>query len=190
MWQSGSWATGTATWPSDDSGEQSRHLRLSSQRGSIFQTTLFVDPRLHWDHGMADLTDLASAAPPVRSRTQARPSRFGWRQITLTLLLLFLAYQVVIPFLMIIWTSLKTARPGEAEFLELTFTLANYIRAFNSPSFWRTTTNTLAFALASTLLAFVMGAFIAWVVERTNTPLARLIGFLLIGRIIIPGILI
>jgi len=86
----------------------------------------------------------------------------------------FLAYQVVVPFLMIVWTSFKTARPGEPEFLEFTFTLANYIRAFDSPSFWRTTTNTLTFALASTLLAFVIGAFIAWVVERTNTPLKPL----------------
>ncbi|MEA2903829.1 MAG: iron(III) transport system permease protein [Alphaproteobacteria bacterium] len=116
--------------------------------------------------------------------------RFGWREVTLALLILFLAYQVVIPFVMIIWTSLKTARPGEAEFLDLTFTLANYARAFGSPSFWRTTGNTLSFALAATLLAFVLGAFIAWVVERTNTPLARIIGFMLVGRIVIPGILI
>jgi iron(III) transport system permease protein len=139
------------------------------------------------DDGVADLTDLASAAP---SQTRARRSTFGWRSVVLALLIVFLAYQVVIPFLMIIWTSLKTARPGESEFLDLTVTLANYVRAFESASFWRTTVNTLSFALASTLLAFVMGAFIAWVVERTNTPLARLIGFMLIGRIIIPGILI
>jgi iron(III) transport system permease protein len=117
-------------------------------------------------------------------------SAFGWRGIVLALLILFLAYQVIVPFLMIIWTSLKTARPGESEFLDLTVTLANYIRAFESASFWRTSVNSLSFALASTLIAFLMGAFIAWVVERTNTPLARLIGFMLIGRIIIPGILI
>jgi len=38
----------------------------------------------------------------------------------------FLAYQVVVPFLMIIWTA---SRPHgrRPEFLELTFTLANYI---------------------------------------------------------------
>jgi iron(III) transport system permease protein len=35
-----------------------------------------------------------------------------------------------------------------------------------------------------------MGAFVAWVIERTNTPLAKLIGFLLVGRIVIPGVLI
>jgi iron(III) transport system permease protein len=115
---------------------------------------------------------------------------FGWRELTLALLIALLAYQVVIPFVMIIWTSLKLARPGEPEFLTLSFTFANYTRAFASASFWRTTWNTLSFALASTLAAFVIGAFIAWVVERTNTPLARFIGFLLIGRVVIPGVLI
>src|SRR3954471_17735799 len=94
----------------------------------------------------------------------------GWREVTLGLLIIFLTYQVVIPFVMIIWTSLKTARPGEPEFVSLTFTLSNYVRAFGSDAFWRTTGNTLSFSLAATLLAFVMGAFIAWVVERTNTP--------------------
>jgi len=135
------------------------------------------------------LTDLTSAAPIAIPKPERR-GRFGWKQIALVLLILFLAYQVVIPFVMIIWTSLKTARPGESEFLSLSFTFANYVRAFGSASFWRTTSNTLSFALASTLLAFLMGAFIAWVVERTNTPLARFISFMLIGRIIIPGILI
>src|SRR5690349_4909878 len=115
---------------------------------------------------------------------------FGWREAALALLVVLLAYQVVIPFVMIVWTSLKSARPGEPEFLSLTFTLANYLRAFGSASFWRTTGNTVAFALAATLLAFVMGAFIAWVVERTNTPLAKFIGVMLIGRIVIPGVLI
>src|SRR5262247_764321 len=84
-------------------------------------------------------------------------ARFGWREVTLALLILFLAYQVVIPFMMIVWTSLKTARPGEAEFINLTFTLSNYVRAFGSAAFWRTTGNTLSFALAATLLAFAMG---------------------------------
>src|SRR5215468_7973561 len=144
--------------------------------------------RAHGVEGVADLTELASTASQARSRLSR--SIFSWRSIILTLLILFLAYQVVVPFLMIVWTSLKTARPGESEFLDLTVTFANYVRAFESASFWGTTVNTLSFALASTLLAFIMGAFIAWVVERTNTPLARLIGFMLIGRIIIPGILI
>ena len=114
----------------------------------------------------------------------------GWKEAALALLILVLAYQVVIPFAMVIWTSLKQARPGEADFLSLSITFSNYVRAYGSAAFWRTSWNTLSFAFASTLVAFVIGVFIAWIVERANTPLARLLGFMLIGRIVIPGILI
>ena len=113
-----------------------------------------------------------------------------WQRIALVLLALLLAYQVLVPFLMIIWTSLKTARPGEPEFVNFTFTLANYVRAFGNWAFWSATWDTLAFSVASTLVAFVLGAFVAWVVERTNTPFAQFIGLVLIGRIVVPGILI
>ena len=113
-----------------------------------------------------------------------------WRIVVMAALFAVLAYQVVIPFLMILWTSLKTVRPGEAGFLTFGFTLANYVHTFATGTFWGALWGTIAFSVASTLLAFVMGAFIAWVVERTNTPLARFIGILLVGRIIIPGILI
>jgi iron(III) transport system permease protein len=115
---------------------------------------------------------------------------FGWKEIVLALLIAVLAYQVVVPFAMIIWTSLKTARPGDPDFLTLSFTLANYLRAYGTAAFWQTSLNPLSFGLAATLVAFVIGAFMAWVIERTNTPLARLLGVLLIGRIVIPGILI
>src|SRR5215471_19025825 len=120
------------------------------------------DLRRPFRSGVSDLTDLVAPAPPIA--TTERGTRFGWKGIALALLIAFLAYQVVIPFVMIIWTSLKTARPGEPEFVSLTFTLSNYVRAFGSEAFWRTTGNTLSFALAATLLAFVMGTFIAWVV--------------------------
>jgi iron(III) transport system permease protein len=116
--------------------------------------------------------------------------RFGWREAALALLIALLAYQVLVPFVMIIWTSLKLARPGEADFLSLSFTFANYLRAYGSAAFWQTSRSTASFALASTLVAFVIGAFMAWVLARTNTPLAGLLGFMLIGRIVIPGILI
>ncbi len=124
------------------------------------------------------------------SRQLETQGRFGWKEGALALLIAVLAYQVIVPFVMIIWTSLKLARPGEPDFLSFSFTFANYLRAYGSAAFWHTSWNTLSFALASTLVAFVIGAFMAWVLARTNTPLAGFIGFLLIGRIIIPGILI
>ena len=115
---------------------------------------------------------------------------FNWRNAVLSALVLVLLYQVAVPLLMVAWTSLKTMRPGEAGFLDLTLSLANYTRAFAEPRFWRATQNTLTFSLVSSGFAFVVGAFLAWVVDRTDTPLARLVGLLTLGRIIIPGILI
>ena len=111
-------------------------------------------------------------------------------KLALALVVLILVYQVVIPLLMVVWTSLKVERPGEAGFFDLSFSLANYVRAFSSRDFWLATWNTLYFALASTGLSFGLGTFLAWVVHRTNTPFARLIGVITLGRIIIPGILI
>jgi iron(III) transport system permease protein len=136
------------------------------------------------------VTQAISEPSTIVARSAHGRGALGWKEVALALLILLLAYQVVIPFVMIIWTSLKVARPGEADFLNLSFTLANYARAYGSAAFWRTVGNTLAFALAATLLAFVIGAFMAWVVGRTNTPLARWVGVMLIARIVIPGILI
>jgi iron(III) transport system permease protein len=105
-------------------------------------------------------------------------------------LVVILIYQVLLPFLLIIWTSLKVAHPGDPEFLELSFTTANYFRAFAIREFWEASLNTFYFASVSTLFSFVLGTFLAWVVVRTNTPLAQLIGMITLGRIIIPGVII
>jgi len=110
--------------------------------------------------------------------------------IVFVCLVVVLVYQVLLPFLLIIWTSLKVAHPGDPEFLELSFTTANYFRAFAIREFWEASLNTFYFASVSTLLSFVLGTFLAWTLVRTNTPLAQLIGMITLGRIIIPGVII
>jgi len=110
--------------------------------------------------------------------------------IVFVCLVVVLIYQVLLPFLLIIWTSLKVAHPGDPEFLELSFTTANYFRAFAIREFWEASLNTFYFASVSTLFSFVLGTFLAWTVIRTNTPLAQLIGMITLGRIIIPGVII
>jgi iron(III) transport system permease protein len=110
--------------------------------------------------------------------------------IVFVCLVAILTYQVLLPFLLIIWTSLKVAHPGDPEFLQLSFTTANYFRAFAIREFWEASLNTFYFASVSTLFSFVLGTFLAWTVIRTNTPLAQLIGMITLGRIIIPGVII
>lgn len=122
--------------------------------------------------------------------TALRHGLANWRTVSLGLLILLLIYQVIIPFLMITWASLKTARPGDAAFMEWGFTLSNYARAWANAAFVEATINTLWFSLTSTILAFAGGLFLSWVVDRTNTPFARFIGMMTLARIIIPGVLI
>jgi iron(III) transport system permease protein len=121
---------------------------------------------------------------------RVRPPLFSGGGLVLIGLSAILLYQVALPLALIIWTSLKTIRPGEAGFLDFSFSLANYSRAYGIGEFWHASVNTLYFALASSVISFSCGTFLAWCVERTNTPLARLIGVITLGRIIIPGVII
>src|ERR1044071_9082366 len=120
----------------------------------------------------------------------SRSAPLNGGRIVVFALVAVLAYQVLVPLFLIVWTSLKTIRPGEPGFLELRFTLANYARAYGISEFWEASLNTLYFAGLSTFCAFFAGTFLAWVVERTNTPCAKLVGLVTLGRIIIPGVII
>jgi iron(III) transport system permease protein len=126
----------------------------------------------------------------LRWGASLRPPLLSGGGLVLIGLVLILAYQVLLPLVLIVWTSLKTIRPGAPGFLELSFTLSNYARAYGIREFWESSLNTFYFAAASTFCAFVWGTFLAWTVERTNTPLARMIGTITVGRIIIPGVMI
>jgi iron(III) transport system permease protein len=50
------------------------------------------------------------------------------------------------------------------------FTFGNYQHLFLSNQFWRDFTNSIEFAIGSSLLALGLGGSMAWLVERTNIP--------------------
>jgi iron(III) transport system permease protein len=120
----------------------------------------------------------------------SRPTISSGGRLALCALIAILAYQVLLPLVLIVWTSLKLIRPGEPGFLDFSFSLANYARAYGVSEFWQSSVNTLYFALLSTAASFTLGTFLAWAVERTNTPLAHVIGIITLSRIIIPGVII
>jgi iron(III) transport system permease protein len=101
-----------------------------------------------------------------------------------------LLWQVTVPIFMVVWGSLKTVSPGRDGFWDLVFTLDNFRRAYADPIFWAATKNSFILATGASAIAFVGAAFLAWVVERTNTPLRRLTFLLAIANMILPGILI
>ena len=69
------------------------------------------------------------------------------------------------------------------------FTLDNYRTAYASADTVRLFTNSLQFALGSAALAFSFGTLLAWINERTDTPLKSLFFALALVPLIIPGIL-
>src|SRR5262245_8213610 len=101
-----------------------------------------------------------------------------------------LVYLVIVPLVVLVFGSFKSVAPGTPDYFTLTLTLDNYVRAFASRYLPRATLNTAIFALGSSTIAFGLGAFLAWVSERTNSPFRSLLYVMAISRVILPGVLV
>ena len=123
----------------------------------------------------------AQAAPPPERST-------GWdaRWLVIGGCLLVVAVLALVPFCFMIWQSFLTPdtvnNPAR-------FTWSNYTTAYTNPETVTTLWNSLKFAFGGSLLAFVIGTALAWMNERTNTPMRRLFYALSIVPLIIPSIL-
>jgi iron(III) transport system permease protein len=69
------------------------------------------------------------------------------------------------------------------------FSLDNFVEAYSSWHILRLFWNSLVFACATALTTFVMGALVAWVVERTDAPGGTLFHTLSLLSFAIPGLL-
>ena len=111
---------------------------------------------------------------------------------TLALLLssALLVYLVIVPLIVLVFGSFKSVAPGTPDYFTLNLTLENYSRAFASRYLPKATVNTAIFAIGSSSIAFVLGAFLAWITERTNSPFRSLLYVMAISRVILPGVLV
>ena len=111
---------------------------------------------------------------------------FDAKWVVIGISLVVVAILALVPFCFMIWQSFHTPETASSPSV---FTLGNYVTAYTNPEtvaiFW----NSVQFALGTSLLAFVIGTALAWMNERTNTPLRRLFFALSIVPLIIPGIL-
>ena len=69
------------------------------------------------------------------------------------------------------------------------FYLGQLRRAYGDASILVLAANTMAFAGGAAIVSFVLGGFLAWVTERTDTPLKGVIYGLALFPFVIPGIL-
>ena len=96
-----------------------------------------------------------------------------------------LIYLAVLPLLMLLIGSFQ-AEVAPREFI---YTLKNYQAAYASEYTYSTFMNSLIFASGSAGLSFIIGTLLAWLTERTNTPLRALFVPVAVVPLILPGVL-
>lgn len=100
--------------------------------------------------------------------------------------ILFVLYLAGVPLVMLLYGSIRSAPIGEPG---ATYTIQNYVNAYFDKEFYLLLLNSLYYALGTCTVTFLIGTFLAWVSERTNTPLKKLFVVMSLIPFIIPGIL-
>ena len=99
---------------------------------------------------------------------------------------LFVLYLAGIPLVMLLYGSVRSAPIGEPG---AAYTVQNYVKAYFDREFYLLFWNSLKFAFGSTVVSFVIGTYLAWISERTNTPFKKVFVIMALIPFIIPGIL-
>ena len=109
-----------------------------------------------------------------------------WNSLLIAIAIALVAWLALVPLGFMLWQSVLSPESASAP---ARFTLDNYRTAYASADTARLLANSLQFALGSALLAFSLGTLLAWINERTDTPLKALFFALTLVPLIIPGIL-
>ncbi len=112
--------------------------------------------------------------------------RINFKSIILTGCVLLVAYLVLIPLGMLLFTSFRSAPIGTKGAF---FTLKNYLESYLDPDLYYLWRNTFIFGIGSCLLTSLLGISLAWIYERTNTPFKKIFAVMALVPFIIPGIL-
>jgi iron(III) transport system permease protein len=133
---------------------------------------------------MADTREVLTAfqLPAVGLRTK-------WRGLSraagIGLLIVAVGWLVAVPLAMVIWGTFREGAPGTPG----GFTLSNFVRAYYNVGLLQAIQNSLIFAAGASLISFCGGTVLAWITERTDAPLRRVIYALVLVPVIVPGIL-
>lgn len=92
---------------------------------------------------------------------------------------------VIPPFVALVRNSLFEILPDGSSGA---FTLDNFARLTANGYFLQSTTNSVVFAVSSTVLAILLGGSLAWIVERTNAPFRDLAYLMAVVSLSIPGV--
>ena len=112
--------------------------------------------------------------------------RFNSQTLILIGATLFVLYLAGVPLVMLLYGSIRSAPIGEPG---AAYTLENYVKAYFDKEFYLLLLNSIYYGLGTCALTFIIGTYLAWVSERTNTPLKKIFVVMSLIPFIIPGIL-
>ena len=112
--------------------------------------------------------------------------RFNSQALILIGAILFVLYLAGVPLVMLLYGSIRSAPIGEPG---AAYTLQNYVKAYFDKEFYFLLLNSIYYGIGTCTLTFLIGTFLAWVSERTNTPFKKLFVVMSLIPFIIPGIL-
>jgi iron(III) transport system permease protein len=127
------------------------------------------------------------------ARLERSPARaWTWPAIRLSpqaivfwLLLFFIANLVLLPLGMVVATALNIGPTARAPEITLDF----FRQAWTSTTTWTVFSNTIIFAVGSTILSLLIGVFFAFMVERTDMPMKNFAYAVVPLTIAMPGLL-
>src|SRR3954453_7829670 len=113
-----------------------------------------------------------------------------WRYFTAALFILYFVVIVLLPFLILVWSSLQKfySAPSWAALSRLS--LDSYRTILDYPQFWSTVRNSLFLALTTALAVMLVGAVISWVVVRTKIPGRWILDNLASLPLVFPGLVL
>lgn len=92
---------------------------------------------------------------------------------------------IITPVIVVLLRSVTTGKLGAA----IGFSAENYLRVFADQQIWSLLQNSILYAAGSAALGTGIGAMLAWIVARTNTPGKRLVELMPLYPILMPPIM-
>jgi iron(III) transport system permease protein len=135
---------------------------------------------------MTNASTFAGSPNRVRTWFGERVSRLKPRHALYLVCLVVIAYIVIGPLIFLGVGSLSTEL-GNGAVGNLTF--HNYVQAYGDTRVLTLLFNSLAFAGGSAILSLIIGTTLAWITERTDTPLRSAFLSMSLIPLIMPGVL-
>src|ERR1700738_2130459 len=94
----------------------------------------------------------------------------GWRYVTAAIFILYFVIIVLLPFLVLVWSSLQKFYSAPSWAALSRVSLDSYRAVLDTPQFAATVWNSVVLAIGSASTVMLVSAVIAWIVVRTRVP--------------------